>query len=269
MRSFTPGIERGTPRSQPTAPRGQDVSHGWTADRTQPVPLKTPLRRVPKISEPQAIRAASGHRHRHRHSVLRRTHVSLACGQPQRICPTDRMVNGCPALTTWMSRTALSISYQQPRERAPGIAQNVGWRFSPDTKERSRPRLTAGRGLGGHDHQRRGRWSPISSRDVGQNRRYGSDVTRAAIAESVLRPKPVSLSRAQVGEPVIRASRPIPVIAWVTFPGADVEIDAHAIAWTDRAVLLRFELRDRATRECWVWASAVRRSPLPGTGRPR
>jgi len=94
---------------------------------------------------------------------------------------------------------------------------------------------------------------------MGQNRRYGSDVSRAAIAESVLRPQPLSLSKAQVGEPIREASRPIPVIAWVPFRDLNVEVDAHAIAWTDRAVFVRFELRDGVKRECWVWASAVRR----------
>jgi len=95
---------------------------------------------------------------------------------------------------------------------------------------------------------------------MGQNRRYGTDVSRAAIAETVLRPQPSSLSEAQVGGPVTDSPTPIPVIAWVPFRDTQVELDAHAVAWSPRAVKIRFRLRDGIDRETWVWASAVRRT---------
>jgi hypothetical protein len=101
---------------------------------------------------------------------------------------------------------------------------------------------------------------------MGQNKRYGSDVTDLSIYEWILRPEPISLTRFEVGAPsdeamwnVERAAVPVDVAAWVRFREASAELRARAIAWTDRAVLVEFELRDGRTRRAWVWASAVRR----------
>ena len=58
---------------------------------------------------------------------------------------------------------------------------------------------------------------------MGHNRRYGSDLTDAAIAKAVLRPQPISLTPAEVGaEKVPPASSPVDVEAWVRFPEASV-----------------------------------------------
>ena len=92
---------------------------------------------------------------------------------------------------------------------------------------------------------------------VGQNRRYGSDLTRAAIAEAALRPTPVGLTEAQIGGPIREAKAPIPVVAWVPFIERDVQLDAYAIAWTSRAVQIEFELRAGSRHCVWVWAGAV------------
>lgn len=69
---------------------------------------------------------------------------------------------------------------------------------------------------------------------------------------------PVSLSEAQIGAPVKRARQPIRVVVWVPFPGAQVELDGRAVAWTQRAVQVEVEMRS-AKHTVWVWASAVRR----------
>lgn len=72
---------------------------------------------------------------------------------------------------------------------------------------------------------------------VGKNRRYGSDVSRAAVNESAIRPRPVSLTRQEVGEEIREAEKPIPVRSWVRFHEASIEVDdAYAVAWTERAV---------------------------------
>ena len=94
---------------------------------------------------------------------------------------------------------------------------------------------------------------------MGNNRRYGSDLSRQAISESVIKPRPVGLTRAEAGERVTEAKEPIPVISWVRFHEASVELDARAVAWTDRAVCIEFELRDGSKHRTWVWASAVKR----------
>lgn len=94
---------------------------------------------------------------------------------------------------------------------------------------------------------------------MGQNRRYGSDLTDAAINEALIRPQPISLSDGEVGDHVTQAARPVDVTAWVRFPESPVRVEARAIAWTDRAVLVEFTLRDGGQRRAWVWASAVTR----------
>ncbi len=95
---------------------------------------------------------------------------------------------------------------------------------------------------------------------MGQNRRYGSDLTDAAVDEAIIRPRPVSLSPAEVGAAKVpEAPEAIPVEAWVRFPESAIRVRGRAVAWTDRAVWIEFTLRDGSTHRAWVWASAVTR----------
>ncbi|WIB25445.1 hypothetical protein [Curtobacterium sp. MCSS17_015] len=54
---------------------------------------------------------------------------------------------------------------------------------------------------------------------------------------------------------------PDPVYAWLQFPDRILEVEAHVIAWTDRAVLVEWGF-GQATESAWVWRDAVR--PLSG-----
>lgn len=94
---------------------------------------------------------------------------------------------------------------------------------------------------------------------MGQNRRYGSDLTDPALAESLVRAKPISLGERQVGAEVTEAKEPIEVVAWVTFREATVRLPARAVAWTDKAVRVEFTMKDGSNLSAWVWASAVER----------
>lgn len=97
---------------------------------------------------------------------------------------------------------------------------------------------------------------------MGQNKRYGSDLSRASVADFVLRPRPLSLAPEQIGGPIRTAKRPIPVVAWVPFLVERVvyiELDGHALEWTGKAVKVEAEMRAGAKHTVWVWASAVRR----------
>jgi hypothetical protein len=95
---------------------------------------------------------------------------------------------------------------------------------------------------------------------MGQNRRYGSDVTDKTVNEAIIRPAPISLSPREIGaERVEEVAEPIDVRAWVRFPEAPLRVEGRAVAWTDRAVWVEFTLRDGSTRRAWVWASAVDR----------
>ncbi|WP_286278303.1 hypothetical protein [Naasia aerilata] len=94
---------------------------------------------------------------------------------------------------------------------------------------------------------------------MGTNKRYGSDLSRAAINEAAVRPKPISLTQQEAGDEVRAAREPVEVTAWVRFPESPIEVEARAIAWTERAVLVEFRMHSGATHQAWVWASAVRR----------
>ena len=92
---------------------------------------------------------------------------------------------------------------------------------------------------------------------MGSNRRYGSDVSDAVLNEVLIRPRPISLSDAEIGTRITKVDEPVPVRAWVRFPESPIQVDGQAVAWTPRAVRVEFELRDGARLSAWVWASAV------------
>lgn len=94
---------------------------------------------------------------------------------------------------------------------------------------------------------------------MGTNRRYGSDLSKTAVNEAAVRPKPISLTPQEAGDQVREAREPVDVTAWVRFPESPIEVDARAIAWTERAVLVEFRMHSGATHQAWVWASAVKR----------
>lgn len=100
---------------------------------------------------------------------------------------------------------------------------------------------------------------------MGTNKRYPSriaDDIAARVPQAVSRPRPVSLSDAELDKEntrVTTAPEPIPVRAWVRYPEAPVRTVARALAWTPRAVLIEWESPNGGTTRAWVWASAVER----------
>ena len=97
---------------------------------------------------------------------------------------------------------------------------------------------------------------------MGENRRYGFQQVDPAIKDLITRPRPISLTSAEVGADttyILEAKDPPEVIAWVRYPEAAVQVKARAVAWTDRAVWVEFTTHTGATHRAWVWASAVTR----------
>lgn len=103
---------------------------------------------------------------------------------------------------------------------------------------------------------------------MGQNRRYQlveRDVERAGQA-ATRTPRPISLTIDEVAATGVRrdATTPVPVVAQVLHQVAYVEsrqIEAEAIAWTNKAVLLRWTEPGAAfPTHAWVYAAAVTRS---------
>ncbi|MHA6695604.1 hypothetical protein [Homoserinimonas sp. A520] len=97
---------------------------------------------------------------------------------------------------------------------------------------------------------------------MGQNSRYPGHGIDRAIEAVTVRAKPISLSDAELDlehHPPRRAAQPIPVRAWVRFPENAIQPDAEAIAWTDKAVQVRWTGHANEVYTAWVWASAVER----------
>jgi len=92
---------------------------------------------------------------------------------------------------------------------------------------------------------------------MGSNRRYGSDVSDSTL-ERLNSQGPTSLYREETGDVVTAAPVPVPVQAWVRFGAEPIRVPAEAIAWTPRAVRVRFSYRT-GDWDVWVWASAVER----------
>lgn len=100
---------------------------------------------------------------------------------------------------------------------------------------------------------------------MGSNRRYAADVDRrmdARVAERIMRSgAPLSLTAAELEldeQPLTRTPRPHAVTAWVRYPEAPLKVEALAVAWTPRAVAIKWRGPD-AEHRAWVWASAVER----------
>ena len=80
-----------------------------------------------------------------------------------------------------------------------------------------------------------------------------------AIDQVPLSEQAATLEPAQYGGPVHRADEPLEVSAWILTRRGHSRVDAIALAWTQKAVWIRYV--DDHGREgfAWVWASAVTR----------
>jgi hypothetical protein len=67
----------------------------------------------------------------------------------------------------------------------------------------------------------------------------------------------LSLPEAAYGGPVYDLPTPDPVLVWLQFPDRALEVEAHVIAWTDRAVLVEWGF-GQAAETAWLWRDAVR-----------
>lgn len=93
---------------------------------------------------------------------------------------------------------------------------------------------------------------------MGQNRRYGTDVSRAAVNEFLTRPYPVTLTREEIGpEPVVTVADGETVDVWLRFVEVRVQERAVVVAYTDRAVQVEVARRDGSRYRVWVWQGAV------------
>lgn len=102
---------------------------------------------------------------------------------------------------------------------------------------------------------------------MGSNRRYADAIDRrmdARIAERIMRSgTPLSLSDQELqlkDMPLTRDPQPSEVRVWVRYPDGPLEVTAQAVAWTSRAVAVRWRGPDDVEHRAWVWSGAVERA---------
>jgi hypothetical protein len=98
---------------------------------------------------------------------------------------------------------------------------------------------------------------------VGTAKRYAHVVDRRmsdSIGRRVMESgTPLSLGNEELAldrVPLTRTPKPLKVRVWVRYPAGPLQVDAEAVAWTARAVAVRWKCGDVVHR-AWVWASAV------------
>lgn len=97
---------------------------------------------------------------------------------------------------------------------------------------------------------------------MGSNRRYGDRSVDRWIDQATVQGEPVSLTDAELGKPytpLTLSPEAIPVLAWLLFPSGPLQVRGEAIAWTARAVLVRWKRFSEQDHHVWVWAGAVER----------
>lgn len=96
---------------------------------------------------------------------------------------------------------------------------------------------------------------------MGTNRRYGEGGIANRIDQAATRGvDPDSLAPEHLdreNEPVTTPPRARPVLAWVRYGNIHMRVEAEAVAWTARAVAIRWRSPEGPVHRAWVWASAV------------
>lgn len=97
---------------------------------------------------------------------------------------------------------------------------------------------------------------------MGQNKRYGTDVSDSALNDFLTRPRPISLSREELGNlPVTQCDDDSEVLAWVRYPETPVEVRGRVVEFTDRAARVAWRNRDGSAHSAWVWRDALSTPP--------
>lgn len=98
---------------------------------------------------------------------------------------------------------------------------------------------------------------------MGSNKRYADydGLMDARIADGIMRTRePDTLDPKQLGldsEPMTRTPGPYPPRAWVRYGDHSIEIDVEVVAWTERAIAIRWPVPDSTEHHAWVWVGVV------------
>ncbi|MGJ8721058.1 MAG: hypothetical protein ACSHW9_04365 [Salinibacterium amurskyense] len=99
---------------------------------------------------------------------------------------------------------------------------------------------------------------------MGSNKRYARQVDArmdtsiverimASSAPDSLSDEELELSRFDLTQ----TRNPRPVWAWVRYSDGALQVEADAVAWTERAVAIKWQTISGQPHRAWVWGSAV------------
>jgi hypothetical protein len=83
------------------------------------------------------------------------------------------------------------------------------------------------------------------------------------VDEMTMRGAPETLSGRELEldvQPLTKTPVPVPARAWVRYAGMATKLDVEVVAWTPRAVAVRWKTPAGEEHRAWVWASAVERN---------
>jgi hypothetical protein len=114
------------------------------------------------------------------------------------------------------------------------------------------------------------RLSYYSNTSMGTSKRYAQHydgLMDARIADGVMRSgEPDTLDARELefdNESMTRTPKPRPARAWVRYGDQSIEVDVEVVAWTERAIAIRWPGPEGSEHHAWVWGGAVgqRRAP--------
>jgi hypothetical protein len=101
---------------------------------------------------------------------------------------------------------------------------------------------------------------------LGTSKRYAAHYDKRMdekILERVMaEQQPTSLTNRELEldiQPLTRTPVPEPVLAWVRYGDTAIKVDAQLVAWTPRAVAVRWDTPG-GEHKAWLWSSAVERT---------
>ncbi|MBH0053186.1 hypothetical protein I6E74_03270 [Salinibacterium sp. SWN139] len=98
---------------------------------------------------------------------------------------------------------------------------------------------------------------------MGTSKRYAEQVDRRMseqVVETIMQDEPSTLTDDELELdklPLTRTPVAVPAVAWVRYGGVALRLPVEVVAWTERAVAIRWKTDTGGVHKAWVWASAV------------
>ncbi|MBH0082447.1 hypothetical protein [Salinibacterium sp. SWN167] len=80
------------------------------------------------------------------------------------------------------------------------------------------------------------------------------------VVETIMQGEPFTLTDDELELdklPLTRTPVAVQAVAWVRYGGVPLRLPVEVVAWTERAVAIRWKTATGSVHKAWVWASAV------------